>query len=447
MIASASQMAIKGSKAVQTLAEQNPSLFNTAKHFLERFSDYIDRAFKGIDTTRYEAKAMMDSSGQMLENVQRLWDNSLLAALEGKGWQVDRPSQGEVETRTNQTKPRQTIELPGIQTETQTDTRTETQVEARQAEPEQVTRQTQTEPRAEAEAKFEFRQSADNEQNEVARIVQDIFSKEDFNYNALVQKPDMRLTQVKGADVYDGYTRQQIKALALENVRNNGGVSQTNGMAYVYVDDVDSDVHVSKRSVTHSNDRRYKNSKNILPYIGEILKNSIAINEFNPKEQKIGSYVLLGAAIEPNGNLDVVSFIVNRESGELESFDVLGSVNVKGPAAHYRHSFNTITDPTITIRDLLGNVKDFFGNVLSDDVMNTFGMERPTPDAFKDSRKYDLRGGDIQSKREVLIDMLDNQDLSVADRNKLHVKRKQSQGLKRRRSLSLDKALIMNKTK
>jgi hypothetical protein len=148
VIASASQMAIKGSKAVQTLAEQNPSLFNTAKHFLERFSDYIDRAFKGIDTTRYEAKALMDSSGQMLENVQRLWDNSLLAALEGKGWQVDRPSRGEVETQTKQT--RQTIELPDIQADTQADIQTETQA-APQVE-------AQVETQAEAEAKFSLRE-------------------------------------------------------------------------------------------------------------------------------------------------------------------------------------------------------------------------------------------------------------------------------------------------
>lgn len=43
--------------------------------------------------------------------------------------------------------------------------------------------------------------------------------------------------------------------------------------------------------------------------------------------------------------------------------------------------------------------------------------------------KFDLRGGDIQSKREVLIDMLDNQDLSAADRNRLELYRKKVSNL------------------
>jgi|GEM_PF-3168445 len=370
----------------------------------------------------------------------------------------------------------------------------------------------------------------------------------------------MELTQLGNVTELDGLSREQVRTLAIENVKENGGVSPDTGLAYVYVNDREQMYMFQHRSLKHGVDRRYGLNKALLPHIGEVLKKSIVINELMPRKQKIGSYVLLGAAIDPDGNIKAINFIVNRESGMLENFDIVSSFNVKEPAAHYRPSFNTGSGSTVSIQNLINAVKENFGNVLSDDVMNTFGMERPTPDAFKDgrfdshkniylkigevlknsvainefyprktfsgayvllgasvdpdsglkvvsfvvnrksgelesfdvvyslnikepaaqgrglklttsdsstisikslldivkdrfsnllsdnviekygvkrpttdiyedSRKYDLRGGDIQSKREVLIDMLDNQDLSAADRNRLELYRKKVSGL------------------
>lgn len=63
--------------------------------------------------------------------------------------------------------------------------------------------------------------------------------------------------------------------------------------------------------------------------IGEVLKNSIEINELIPKKQLAkNSYVLLGVA-QKNGERHIISSIVNSFTNEIEQVDVLYSINVK----------------------------------------------------------------------------------------------------------------------
>lgn len=63
--------------------------------------------------------------------------------------------------------------------------------------------------------------------------------------------------------------------------------------------------------------------------IGEVLKNSIEINELIPKRQLAkNSYVLLGVA-QKNGERHIISSIVNSFTNEIEQVDVLYSINVK----------------------------------------------------------------------------------------------------------------------
>ena len=67
--------------------------------------------------------------------------------------------------------------------------------------------------------------------------------------------------------------------------------------------------------------------------IGEILQNSIRINEMNPsKETASESYALIGASATEDGQLYVVRSVVNRFSNEISSVDVLYAVNSKSDA-------------------------------------------------------------------------------------------------------------------
>lgn len=69
------------------------------------------------------------------------------------------------------------------------------------------------------------------------------------------------------------------------------------GNVYVYVNDTDTEVMLSKRGLRHSLDRRLSIIAPVTENIGPIIKNSVRINELSPEFETIkNSYVLVGIA-------------------------------------------------------------------------------------------------------------------------------------------------------
>ena len=102
------------------------------------------------------------------------------------------------------------------------------------------------------------------------------------------------------------------------------------GNVYVYVNDTDTEVMLSKRGLRHSLDRRLSIIAPVTENIGPIIKNSVRINELSPEFETIkNSYVLVGIAKNQKNEPYVVSFVVNRASNEVMSVDVLYAVNAK----------------------------------------------------------------------------------------------------------------------
>lgn len=102
------------------------------------------------------------------------------------------------------------------------------------------------------------------------------------------------------------------------------------GNVYVYVNDTDTEVMLSKRGLRHSLDRRLSIIAPVTENIGPIIKNSVRINELSPEFETIkNSYVLVGIAKNKKNEPYVVSFVVNKASNEVMSVDVLYAVNAK----------------------------------------------------------------------------------------------------------------------
>lgn len=98
----------------------------------------------------------------------------------------------------------------------------------------------------------------------------------------------------------------------------------------VYVKDVGREVILGTSGLKHGLDRRLDVNSAITVKAGEILSNSIVINELTPeKSEADSSYVLIGAAMGDDGELQVVRSVVNRFSNKLETMDVLYAINAK----------------------------------------------------------------------------------------------------------------------
>ena len=229
-----------------------------------------------------------------------------------------------------------------------------------------------------------------------------------YSYESLTNKSDMHVTMVQDVGNID---RKTIVAKAIANARENGFTNE-NGNAVIHVDDIERDIIVPKHSITHGMDRRFATQAPVFVRIGEVLKNSIRINELNPRSENISdTYALVGVASDGT-NFYTVSFVVNSYTGEVDKIDVLYSANTKKEPVAFlptvtKKNFATPTDSTISIANLLDLVNEHFPDLLPEDVLRHYGYtERPSGKIGKDALYSDR---DIDSWLEDLDidDLLD----------------------------------------
>ena len=243
---------------------------------------------------------------------------------------------------------------------------------------------------------------------------------ESFTYESLVSKPDMVLVDVSDDP---SLNRTGISLQARKNAAKIGRTNPKDGSVSVFVEDIGKDVVLSTPGLRHSLDRRSAVNTAITLKAGEILKNSIQINELTPaKAEAAGAYVLIGAAKNENGELCVVRSVVNRFSNELTSIDVLYAINAKkeNRLRSMRPGFQRpVTDSTISIDGLLTFVNEYFPDILPESVLRHFGHgERPVGVLGK-SALYSLRDGDSVSNRSLLANAFEGAVTNDIERGKI----------------------------
>lgn len=200
-------------------------------------------------------------------------------------------------------------------------------------------------------------------------------SPRDYSYEALIRKPDMKLTVV---DSNVPNNRADVIAQAKKNAASIG-TTHDNGSVSVYVKDVKKEIILGTDGLKHSLDRRAETNAFITIKAGEILQNSIRINEITPqKKEAEAGYILIGAAINETNDLYIVRSVINRFSNELMSMDVLYAINAKkeNRLRSMRPGFQgPVTDSTISISNLLDYVNKYFPDILPEDVLKHYGYD------------------------------------------------------------------------
>ena len=243
-----------------------------------------------------------------------------------------------------------------------------------------------------------------------------------YSYETLTSKPDMKLTIVGGTVPNNN---ADIVAVAKKNASAVGKTNKS-GNVSVYVDDIGRYVQLGTDGLKHGL-RRTKNLQTLPNYIvtlkaGEILKNSIQINELTPsKTSAKGSYVLIGAAKDANGVLYIVRSIVNQFTRELVSIDTLYAINAKKELAATKSPRFTgnplsVTNSTISIAELLDSVNQFFPDILPESVLRHFGYDARPDGEIGDSALYSERDPNDASNRTLLANALETTiDTSTAE--------------------------------
>ena len=231
-----------------------------------------------------------------------------------------------------------------------------------------------------------------------------------YSYDSLISKPDMMVTTV-GENVPKN--RADLVYMAKQNAAMVGKIDPKSGSVSVYVKDIGRDVGIGRDGLKHSLDGgRISVNAPILVKAGEIISNSIRINELTPREDRIDeSYVLIGAARNADNDLYIVSSVVNRFTHKLVSLDVLYAINAKKePAALLPLSAGSPalgTDSTISIAKLLDYVNQYFPDVLPEEVLKHYGHDSRPDGKLGEDALYKNPNTHGMSSRQLLADAFD----------------------------------------
>ena len=218
-----------------------------------------------------------------------------------------------------------------------------------------------------------------------------------YAYRVLTEKGDRTVVDV--SDVGE-ITRDEAVQRGLENVRKYTDKTDRNGVPMMYVDDLGKYVTVGSKALRHGLDRRVKVNGAVTAHIGDLLKQAIVINEADPKkENHTNTYILLSVARDSNQENVYVRMVVNQSTGQLEDVTSLYALNTKKGARRVvapngEVSHGVPAGSTMTVAEILENVKDIYSDVLSKDVLKALGVEKRSESELTQRLRYSLRNVD-----------------------------------------------------
>ena len=226
-----------------------------------------------------------------------------------------------------------------------------------------------------------------------------------YSYEWFAAKPDMPMTVV---DMNFPNNHKAVVQKAKDNAATIGRVNPKDRSVSVYVDDIGTNIVLGTKGLRHGLDRRFSLLAPITIKAGEIIKNSILINEITPRDNRaMEGYVLIGIAKASNGQIYIVRSVVNRFANELASMDVLYAINAKKePAGRLspqggQHKSSNPSGSKISIASLLSIVNQHFPDVLPEDVLKHYGHDRRPDGTFSEDVLYQQRTSPL-TDRDVL---------------------------------------------
>ena len=240
-----------------------------------------------------------------------------------------------------------------------------------------------------------------------------------YSYDSLIRKNPLvfaefeedfpKLSDQKTMD------RNKIVEAARENARLQNNPNNTSYATYVYVSSIDKDVLIGKQGLTHGLSHGATETALATMKIGELLKNSIAVNELNArttnKSSTDMSYVLIAVGKNKTDSF-IVRMVVDKTTSEVTQISTFGLYSIRakkegelfspnGDEADAYESSSPYLLSTISISDLLEKVKDIsiINEIFSKDVADKLNVTRSNGD-LTNSRRYSLARNTPQQMRE-----------------------------------------------
>ncbi len=229
-----------------------------------------------------------------------------------------------------------------------------------------------------------------------------------YSYETLTGKKDIPVVKLPDevpTDDQGKIDKAAVIATGRTFARAQKNAKNTETETYVFVPDIQEDVMIRSRGLSHGLGRNAQDTASATMVIGELLKNSIAVNELNgrttDKRKTDMSYVLLAVGQNKKSPY-LVRIVVDKTTGTLSEVSTYGlyAVNAKKNGALFMPKGNEAVSEyrsypylrsTISIADLLENVKGLAlaNEIFSNDVLAKLGVER-TRGTLSENVRYAL---------------------------------------------------------
>lgn len=234
--------------------------------------------------------------------------------------------------------------------------------------------------------------------------------KQSYTYEALIQKPDVSVTQVPMRTVPTKGKRLNVPEIAKAGreqaeLRQGADTQQR----VVFVPDLKADVLIGAPGARHGltgnkTNSSTMNTAEVTYALPQVLQNSVAVNEQSPRAESDGeySYVLFGYARREDGKEYLVKSTVNHFTDnksvveDVEVYDVLKGIKARKTKDPRMEVFNSVSgsqgshtgspaarhpngtaSATISVAELLDVVKENYPELLPNSVRDHYGITEP----------------------------------------------------------------------
>ena len=235
-----------------------------------------------------------------------------------------------------------------------------------------------------------------------------------FSYDTLVEKPDMAVVNLIPQPIAD---RDDAVDKGTANVKKYATRVDSHGTPMMYIPDLGKYVSVGRKAMAHGLDgKRISKQAPVIVQIGDVLHNSIVVNEAVPKKDGVKrSWIMLGVANDWDGTPVYVRSVVNQSTGHVEEvaafYAALGKKNRASRNVSAErvgdNSLKPSSNSVISVAEMLKNVKGAFDDVISEDVARHLGIERGTSE-FTERLMYQLQDPTQITDREILANVMES---------------------------------------
>ena len=251
-----------------------------------------------------------------------------------------------------------------------------------------------------------------------------------YTYEALTQKPDLKIVQIQDAEIPTKGKKLDTGIIAEEGRKNSGVLShfERGVQRYVFVPDINANVLLQKKGLTHGitgnkTNSSTMNTATVTYQLPDILRNSVAVNERNPRTEADGDfgYILFGYARGADGQEYVVKSTINHFSDNktvidsVEVYDVLKGSKAKKVGTEVMSSHtgypaasvsNASVPTTISVSDLLNVVKENYPELLPDSIRAALGItDAPKESGLRFSAGEGLETGSQSESTDTIAAM------------------------------------------